>query len=117
MAERKKILILDDEIDLCILLQDYFQRKKYDVTISHSLEEGRTYLNSLKPDILFLDNNLPDGEGWENAPQIAASYPSTYIVLISAFHPARPHMPVNAQYKIIEKPISRSELDRQFPEF
>ncbi len=117
MPDRKKILILDDEIDLCILLKDYFQRKKYEVTISHSLQEGRNFLDTIHPDILFLDNNLPDGEGWENAPQIAVSYPGTYIVLISAFHPVRPTMPVNSQYKIIEKPISRSELDRQFPEF
>jgi DNA-binding response OmpR family regulator len=115
-VEKKKILILDDEIDLCILLKDYFQRKNYDVTISHSLQEGTDYLNSLNPDILFLDNNLPDGTGWSNAPQIASAHPGTYIYLISAFHPLPPQMPANAKYRVIEKPISRVDLDKQFTE-
>jgi DNA-binding response OmpR family regulator len=114
MPDRKKILILDDEIDLCLLLRDYFQRKMYEVTISHTLKDGRDFLETLHPDILFLDNNLPDGEGWENAAQFAETYPGTYIILISAFHPVKPKMPASANYRIIEKPISRSDLDMQF---
>ena len=85
--------------------------------MSHTIEEGRHMIETLNPDILFLDNNLPDGIGWNLAAEIANTYPDTYIVLISAFHPNPPQMPENAQYRIIEKPISRSDLDKQFAEF
>jgi DNA-binding NtrC family response regulator len=110
----KTILIIDDETDLCLLLKDYFVRKSFHVFLSNSLAEGRKMLSELRPDILFLDNNLPDGLGWKSAPEIALNYPNTYIVLISAFHPDTPVMPENARYKIIEKPLSLQDLDKQF---
>lgn len=113
MPSEKKILIIDDETDLCLLLKDYFVRRNYNVFLSHSLEDGERVLNSMDPDILFLDNNLPDGIGWNNAPAIAEAHPSTYIVLISAFHPEIPVMPVNTRYKVLEKPISIIDLDKQ----
>lgn len=117
MPDSRKILIIDDEMDLCLLLKEYFVRKNYEVVVAHSLSEGGVILNTYRPDILFLDNNLPDGTGWGSAPGFALDNPELYIVLISAFHPAAPVMPVNARYRIIEKPIGFSDLDKQFAEF
>jgi DNA-binding NtrC family response regulator len=114
MQAKKKVLIIDDEIDLCHLLKSYFLRNNYEVYLSHTLEQGLSFIKTLQPEIVFLDNNLPDGIGWNIAPEIAAQYPGTYINLISAFHPVLPHMPADARYNIIEKPISLSDLDRQF---
>lgn len=117
MAVERKLLIIDDETDLCLLLKEYFTRKNYTVFLSHSLSEGKKILDSIKPEILFLDNNLPDGYGWHDAPLLAAQYPDTYIVLISAFHPDVPAMPNTANFRFIEKPISMSDLDIQFAAF
>jgi DNA-binding NtrC family response regulator len=115
MSDTIKVLIIDDEIDLCLLLKDYFfRRKNYEVIVSHTLSEGKALLNTVRPDILFLDNNLPDGVGWTCAPFFAESLPGTYIVLISAFHPVLPEMPKGAKYRIIEKPITFADLDKQF---
>jgi DNA-binding NtrC family response regulator len=113
MDSRRKVLIIDDEIDLCLLLKSYFVRKNYEVYLSHTLEEGLSFIKSLNPNIIFLDNNLPDGIGWNVAPDIATSHPDTYINMISAFHPVKPQMPADAKYSVIEKPISFSDLDRQ----
>lgn len=117
MFTSKKILIIDDETDLCLLLKNYFLRKNYEVVVSHSLTEGRLLLATIRPDILFLDNNLPDGTGWDMATGIASDFPDTYVVLISAFHPPIPVMPVHARYRVIEKPISMADLDLQFSMF
>lgn len=103
---------MDDEIDLCLLLKSYFLRKDYEVFLSHTLEDGLAQLKLLAPDILFLDNNLPDAEGWLSAGIIAKEYPKMYMVLISAFHPPLPEMPENAHYQLIEKPISINDLDK-----
>lgn len=116
MQERRKVLIIDDEIDLCLLLKSYFVRRNYEVYLSHTMHEGISFLRSLKPDIVFLDNNLPDGVGWEAAPQLAVDFPDMFICLISAFHPATPNMPANSQYSLIEKPISLTDLDKYLPE-
>ncbi len=113
MPDARKVLIIDDEIDLCLLLKSYLLRKDYEVSISHSLKEGVPLVQKLHPEILFLDNNLPDGIGWTSAPQLSKDNPSMFIVLISAFHPTVPQMPDQAKYKCIEKPISMADLDTQ----
>ena len=117
MSDSGKILIVDDEIDLCLLLKDYFVRLKYEVMIAHSLLECGLLLKSYQPDILFLDNNLPDGTGWNVAPVFATDFPYLYIVLTSAFHPNIPEMPAKARFQVIEKPIGFADLDKQFANF
>ncbi len=113
-SQLKKVLIIDDEIDLCYLLKGYFLRKNFEVYLAHTLEQGVSFLETLKPHIIFLDNNLPDGTGWTLAPTIAEKYPEMQINLISAFHPAQPEMPATAAFRVIEKPISLKDLDLSF---
>lgn len=56
--ERKKILLIDDEVDLCTLMRNYFRRKNYEVFIAHTPEDAMQYLNQVTPDIIFLSNEL-----------------------------------------------------------
>ena len=109
-----KVLIIDDEIDLCLLLKSYFQRVGHSVSISNSLEDGMRTIDEVQPDILFLDNNLSDGLGWKMAPAIILRHPDMEIYFISAYHPNVPAMPESARFHVIEKPISFADLDRHF---
>lgn len=112
--ERKKVLVIDDEIDLSILLQSYLTKKGYDVDIKHTMEEGLDAIRTSTPAILFLDNNLPDGTGWETAPQLAKDHPDMFIFFLSAFHPTQPKMPESSRFVVIEKPVSMAEIDKHF---
>ena len=116
MSVGKKILIIDDEKDLCLLLKDYLTRNNYSVLIAHTLREGLQQLKTFLPDFLLLDNNLPDGAGWNAAPQIALDYPELFILFISAFRFLAPEMPHGAEYAVIEKPIRFADLDVLFGE-
>ncbi len=71
----KRVFIIDDETDFCLLMKNYFIRKNFEVHIFHTLEEGMKNLDLIKPDILFLDNNLPDGLGWEKTEYILEHFP------------------------------------------
>ncbi len=113
MPANRKILIIDDEQDLCFLLKDYFTKKKYDVFLSNTLMEGLDVLPAICPHVLFIDNNLPDGLGWPHAAAISEQFPDTYILLTSAFHPEIPKMPEFSRFEVIEKPITLAELHRQ----
>ncbi len=106
-----KVLIVDDEIDLCLLLKSYFQRKGYEVAIAYTLASGLDRLQDFSPDILFLDNNLADGLGWSMVPAIMRSAPSLRVYLISAYHPPLPKLPGGVTVNVIEKPISFADLD------
>jgi len=106
-----KILIIDDEIDLCLLLKSYFAKKGYEVNIAYTLTNGLDHLKSNLPDILFLDNNLSDGLGWPMLPAILRTAPELKVFLISAYHPPLPLLPNGSYVKVIEKPISFADLD------
>jgi two-component SAPR family response regulator len=99
------------------LLKDYFQKKNYEVVVRHNLPVH--YLDVIseeRPDVIFLDNNLPEGMGWHIAPAIAEHFTELHLVLVSAFHPQIPSMPAQAIYTVIEKPIKLAELNLHFPD-
>jgi DNA-binding response OmpR family regulator len=110
MKARKKVLIIDDEVDLCLLLKTYLNRRNYDVYYSHTLSDGLVQFQQIVPDILFLDNNLPDGIGWEKASSLLENYPDLQVHLISAYQPNTPDLLSNA-FKVWEKPLTLKELD------
>ena len=108
-----KVLIVDDEIDLCLLLKSYFTRKGYEVAIAYTLASGLDQLKNFSPEILFLDNNLADGLGWSMVPAIIRSSPQLRLYLISAYHPPLPQLPDGVLVSVIEKPISFADLDQK----
>ena len=107
----QKVLIIDDEADFCLLLKNFLVKKDYDVYLSHTLTEGMKLLEDLKPDIIFLDNNLPDGLGWEKTGYILEKHAHTRINLISAYQYNTALISRFPTVKIWEKPISMKELN------
>ena len=67
---KRKVLIIDDEVDFCLLLKYYLSKKDCDVSMSHTLREGLGMVENKHPDVIILDNNLPDGLGWSEAQNI-----------------------------------------------
>jgi len=114
MRQRKKVLIIDDEVDLCTLMKSYFLRKEYEVYIAHTLTDGMNRLNEITPDYLFIDYNLPDGLGWDKLPEMYSRFPNVHYHLISAFRPVMPVDLDGSKLTIWEKPISLKALDNFF---
>jgi two-component system, OmpR family, response regulator len=106
----KKILIIDDERDLCILLRSYLVPLKYEVHIAYTLAEGIQKLEGISPDIIFLDNNLPDGLGWDKVDYIHQNFPSSTINLMSAYRGFPSELNGHPAIKFLEKPISLGSL-------
>lgn len=112
--DNKKVVIIDDEVDLSLLLQSYLKKKGYHVQIAHTIAEGLEAIAANQPRLVFLDNNLPDGTGWEIAPQISREYPALFIFLISAFHPTVPILADASRYMVLEKPVTLSAIEECF---
>ena len=101
-------------MDYCIIMKGYFTRKGYEVHIGSTLKEGLALLENKKPDILFLDNNLPDGRGWLMLDKIVSENPELKIFLVSAFRQEFDFIKPTEQITIWEKPISFSVLNSAF---
>ena len=109
-----KILIIDDEKDYCMIMKSYFVRKKYDVSLAYTLKDGYHLLEEKRPDVLLLDNNLPDGKGKEQIDNILEKYPSLRIYLISAYHQKNDFIEPRDNLTVWEKPIQLTLLDETF---
>lgn len=111
MHVKPKILIVDDEVDFCLLLKAYLAKKGYEVFVANTLSEGMNTIRKKQPDIVFLDNNLPDGLGWDKALEIQKEFPNIKLNLLSAFETGN-----NAfnSIPVWEKPIDLQRLGQYF---
>jgi len=80
-----RALIIDDEMDICFLLSSIIRSKDLQASYVNSLAEAVPVLDKLHPDMIFLDNHLPDGLGVDFITQVKKSYPGTKVVMITAY--------------------------------
>ena len=60
-----KILIIDDDESLSDIMKDMLEDYDYNVEKAFSVDEAFTLLTDRKYDLILLDINLPDGDGFE----------------------------------------------------
>lgn len=107
----KKILIVEDEFELCMLLKLHFLEKGYEVEMAYNFKDGQERVKTYNPDIVFLDNNLPDGLGWNLVKEIAAFNPAIKINLMTGNMPEDKNLADNLNLHILMKPLSKKEID------
>jgi CheY-like chemotaxis protein len=61
----KKILVIDDERPLTELLQHMLEGYNYKVEVAHNGLEGLGKLKNFQPDLILLDVNMPQMDGWQ----------------------------------------------------
>ena len=62
--------IIDDETDICFLLSNVLKQKGIFSECAFNLKDGVNRLKGKNPEIIFLDNHLPDGLGLNFIKQI-----------------------------------------------
>ncbi|GAF64443.1 putative response regulator [Bacillus sp. TS-2] len=61
-----KILIVDDEKDLCTLIKTSLKKEGFEeIILANTIKEGWEAFLQHSPDLAILDVMLPDGEGYE----------------------------------------------------
>lgn len=109
---KRRVLIIDDEADQCLMIEHFLTRKNYEVDCAHTLTDGIRKIKEFHPDTLLLDNNLPDGLGWKQAMDLQREFPFLHITLISANETSAYSITGNgAGFQKIEKPISFRTLE------
>ncbi len=78
-------MIVEDEKDLCYLLELVLKKEKLSTACVNSLYEARETIPDIEPKVLFLDNHLPDGSGTELIGQIKSLYPTVKVIMITAY--------------------------------
>ena len=78
-----KILIIEDEGDICFLLSTILRQEQLEIDTVQTLAQATIFLKEETPDLVFLDNNLPDGVGMDLIEPMKKNYPGIKIVMIT----------------------------------
>ncbi|GKX56456.1 transcriptional regulatory protein [Leminorella grimontii] len=80
------ILIIEDETPLAEMHAEFIKRHSAcrQVWLAGNLEQGRMMIANFKPDLIVLDNYLPDGKGIELLQELSAAKYQGQIIFITA---------------------------------
>jgi two-component system OmpR family response regulator len=107
-----KALIIDDEIDICYLLSGILRNKNIQPNYVNTIGDAVNALEKHQPQIVFLDNHLPDGMGVDLIRNIKLLLPNAKLVMITAYDTAADRnraMAEGADF-FISKPFSRDTI-------
>jgi two-component system OmpR family response regulator len=107
----KKILIVEDEGEMCLLLNLLLDGKELELDHVKDLLSAAEYLQKKQPSVVILDNKLPDGFGVDFISYIKKNYPSIRIIMISGYDASVRDVALeNGADAFLEKPFSREEI-------
>jgi two-component system nitrogen regulation response regulator GlnG len=85
MKDRGSILVIDDEQAICVAFQRFFQSRGWTVHLAPGVTRGRTLFRERRPDVVFLDVRLPDGNGLDLLTAFLDEAPDACVIVITAY--------------------------------
>jgi len=108
---KHKILIVEDEGDLCLLLELILTDGKTSIEHVKNLQAAKDFLETEQPNLIVLDNRLPDGLGLDFLPFIKTNYPSVRVIMISGKDGAVKDLALeNGAHIFLTKPFTKDTL-------
>ena len=80
--QTKKIVYVEDELEMIDLVKLILNRKGYEVIGAAGGREGLDIIRDVLPDLVLLDLMMPDIEGWEVYQQMRANDATKHIPVI-----------------------------------
>ncbi len=107
----KKVLIIEDEGDMCLLLNIMLNGKDMELDHVKKLSAAEEYLQKSQPSVVILDNKLPDGFGIDYITHIKTNYPAIRIIMISGYDGSAKDVALeNGADIFLEKPFTKNQL-------
>ncbi len=110
-TKAKKVLVIEDEGDMCLLLNILLNGKEMQLDHVKNLSDAADYLQKEQPSVVILDNKLPDGLGVDFISYLKQKYPAIKIIMISGFDSSAKDVAMeNGADIYLEKPFFRDQL-------
>jgi CheY-like chemotaxis protein len=108
----KKILVIEDEIQVSDYLESIFQDSGYETVAAPNVEEALKLLRSEKPDLITLDLQLPEAHGAKFYQQFRKEDNSRHIPLVVITGQTAPHRSIKPDKAaaIVSKPFEPEYL-------
>jgi CheY-like chemotaxis protein len=79
-----KILVVDDEPEVRLVLTEFLESRGYEVTAASSGAEAISLVDVVKPHVVLLDVTMPEMDGMETLKRLAAANPGLPIIMVTA---------------------------------
>jgi len=108
----QKILIIDDDRDMCLLLKRFLSRHGFEVLESYSGKKALELLETVEPDLVMCDFRLEDMEGNVLLGKIKERYPHVPVIIITGYSDIKIAVEVMKMgaYDYITKPLFPDEI-------
>jgi len=114
VAQQPLVLFVDDEEDLCTLMQMMLSRMGIETHVAYRLSQARKMLSEHQYDVCFTDLNLPDGNGLELVEEISQQYPQLPVAVLTAY--GNMDIAIAAlkagAFDFVSKPIKQTHLEQ-----
>lgn len=84
MSAIPNILLVEDDLELCGLVQTRLMDAGYAVRVAHTGTKALELVDEGVPDLILLDIMLPEMDGLEVCRRLRADYPLMYIIMLTA---------------------------------
>lgn len=107
-----KVLVVDDDVTFCLMLETFLHKHGFSVQQSFSYDEGSKKLGSFKPDIVLTDLRLPDKDGLEMLKTVIRETPSVPVVLMTGYADIRTAVQAMRMgaFDYVAKPVNPDEI-------
>jgi two-component system response regulator HydG len=107
-----KILLIEDDISFCKLLEKFLVKKAYEVTISFSAAEARIAVKKESFDLILTDLRLPDSDGIGLMAEFKNAYPEIPVILMTGYSDVNTAVKAikNGASDYISKPFNPDEV-------
>lgn len=108
----KRILIIDDDMDMCNLLGRFLQKKGFETEAGHSGNKGIAKFKESKFDVVLCDFRLGDKEGREVLKEIKQIDPYAIVIIITGYSDIKTAVDVikAGAFDYITKPLIPEEV-------
>ena len=127
---KKRILIIDDDLDMCLLLSKFLVKKGYEADSAHNASKGIAKFFEGNYDIVLCDYRLGDKDGRDVLQKIKELNPQTIVIIITGYsdiktavdviklgafdYITKPLIP-DEVVNVIEKALAKSSSDNKIP--
>lgn len=107
-----KILLIEDDISFCKLLEKFLIKNSYAVTAAYSATEARNAIKKEYFDLILTDLRLPDYDGIELMTEFKAAFPPIPVILMTGYSDVNTAVKAikNGAADYISKPFNPEEV-------
>lgn len=107
-----RILVIDDDNDITILLKKFLTKHGYEVETTYSGSEGEKLLSSFNPDLIMSDYRLDDMDGEVLLKKIKEKNPDVPVIIMTGYSDLRTAVKVIrlGAFDYVTKPLMPDEI-------